>query len=181
MAIKRAITALTIGILGMGLGTGAALSQEQEETRLDVGIEAIGDIRSVEARENTYKQELDQAIEQVGFTFNAAPGVILQSQALSDGLHQIGVGENSQVAATLCAIGELEVPSRYETFRQAYFHLNTVEELLAESTGQPAAAAIDAELMDSFTTEPVATYLYIHASLVENNCNPPLVVASLFE
>lgn len=183
MTIKTALAALTMGVVGLWGGSEAVLAQTQEQDQefvLEAALESPGDIRFIENREDRYQQDLDTAIEQVGFSLGLSPEVVDRSQALSETLDEIGVGENSQVATTLCTIGEEEVPSRRETFRQAYFHLNTVEELLAELIGQPATA-IDTALMSNFSTDQTATYLYIHATLVENECVPPLVVANLFE
>ncbi len=114
MKLKNLLLLPAISLIGLTAGITPAEAQETFE----IEIRSVTPIRSVEVRESAFKQTLNDNIATVGTVFEDSPRTIALSQELSNQLHAIGVGENSQVAKTLCAIETLEVPSRRETFKK---------------------------------------------------------------
>lgn len=176
--MKQHNTLLTtiIGLLGLtAVSAGAATAQVVPE--LDVTIVAPGTIQTEAVEEELYKETLESNIGEVGEFFDAQPLTIAQSQQLVDRLHAIGIGENTQVGQTLCAIETAEIPARKETSEDVHFHLDTVEELLAENYAP--AVAIDDAIDDIHTLNPAAVDLYMQTSLLQQGCASPLRIVDL--
>jgi hypothetical protein len=162
-----------MGLTAVSAGTAAA----QSVPELNVTIIAPGTIQTEVVEEELYRETLESNIGEVGKFFDTQPLTIAQSQQLVDRLHTIGIGENTQVAQTLCAIETLEIHARKPNLEYMHFHLDTVEELLAENYAP--AVAVDDAIDDAHAVNPEAVNLYMQASLLQQGCATPLRISEL--
>ncbi len=174
---KMLIAASCLGLIACSICPGAALGQEET---LDVRIGVLSpiqrpEIRFIEARELAFVEALSSNTPVVAAIFADPPATTQLAQGLIQDLQGIGVGENSQMAATLCAIEATEVPTRQQNLDQVYFHLEKVEGLLAEHVD--VGRDISTTIRRTYASDPNAMYQSLHTSMETTRCVPDRVNA----
>ncbi len=165
--IKRVFLGISTSLVLLAISSMQGLAQETLET----GIRTTPGAATSRSSEVSFKGDVEEAIPQVAEIFGDSEATIEQALELSTQLDQIGIGQNSPVSITLCAIGNIEVVTRRENLEAIKFHINKVQSLL--STTQVAKGSqIGAVLNQTFDSNPDAVYLYMHSAMAVRGCVP---------
>ncbi|NJK64260.1 MAG: hypothetical protein HC921_17615 [Synechococcaceae cyanobacterium SM2_3_1] len=165
--IKPVILGATTSLVLLVISSVQGLAQETLET----GIRATTGAATSRSSEVLFKRDVDQAIPQVAEIFADSDATLEEAIELSTQLDRIGIGQNSPVSITLCAIGNIEVVTRRENLEAIKFHIDKVQSLL--STTQVAKGSqIGAALNQTFDSNPDAVYLYMHSAMAVRGCVP---------
>lgn len=173
MNVKHLIAGSMLGFFAV---VGGAIAAPLEAGVSSGGIQNPS-IRFIEAREQNFQEAVRLNNAPVAAMFRDSQRTTNMATGLSDDLQGIGVGHNSQMARTLCAISSIEVSTRQENLDDVYFHLSKVQGLLAEHDAN--AGAISSEVSSTYNSDHNAVYQAMHASMETTNCVPASVNATI--
>jgi hypothetical protein len=166
------------GLLALILGMAGADAQET----LEVEITRSTGMSMVEAEEQDFKNSLETKIPLVATLFADPPATVEASRTLVRELDNIGIGQNSQVVNAICTIERVEIPARRETLNDVNFHLEKVEGLLSEYPSEShRTRQVGAAINESYSRDPNAIYLYMHAGMEVQDCVPAELLATIQE
>lgn len=179
MKLKGLLLSSATGLVSLFACAGVTLAEPLEAGVSTTSPMQNPSIRFIEAREMEFAEVKDRNHEPVAAIFNDSGTTTSNARSFSDRLQGIGVGANSQVAQTLCAIQAAEVPTRQHNLDSVYYHLDKVQGLLAEHGGR--GPEVSSAIQATYAADPNAMYQGMHVSMETTRCVPESVNATIDE